>query len=246
MNNNENDEPHTYKTYTHKPGHACNLYRSSLKSNAGTNGMKKTQKSGGRGIGGWFCGSRNIKRHCLLHDSQAQLRNNASLLYYLAAWLIELLCIGSNVSHIKLSWCHTAIKVILKSTLEGGEKKDQFSNDLTQKWVLKFLVYLDTCEAKTGADAMVKCKMQAHGSHVQWVLQVMLPSACSFIVDFSCHCLTLYVSAYMAIFKCVGYFYIFIFLKESALLVFAFFCTWSRQHNLQNPLNNTVQQDAEI
>jgi hypothetical protein len=33
----------------------------------------------------------------------------------------------------------------------------------------------------------------------------MLPSACSFIV--SCHCLTLHVSAYMATFKCVGYFY---------------------------------------
>jgi hypothetical protein len=37
-----------------------------------------------------------------------------------------------------------------------------------------------------------------------------LPSACSFIVDvhcltFSCRCSTLHVSAYMAIFKCVGY-----------------------------------------
>jgi hypothetical protein len=49
---------------------------------------------------------------------------------------------------------------------------------------------------------------------VQWVLQVKLPSACSFIVDvschcftFSCHCFTLHVSAYMAIFRCVGYFY---------------------------------------
>jgi hypothetical protein len=26
----------------------------------------------------------------------------------------------------------------------------------------------------------------------------MLPSACSFIVDVSCHCLTLHISAYMA------------------------------------------------
>jgi hypothetical protein len=38
----------------------------------------------------------------------------------------------------------------------------------------------------------------------------------------SCHCLTLHVSAYMAIFKCVGYF-TFIFLKESASLVFCLF-----------------------
>jgi hypothetical protein len=36
--------------------------------------------------------------------------------------------------------------------------------------------------------------------------EVMLPSACSFIVDgltFSCRCSTLHVSAYMAIFRCV-------------------------------------------
>jgi hypothetical protein len=39
---------------------------------------------------------------------------------------------------------------------------------------------------------------------VQWVLQVMLPSACSFIVEASCHYFTLHVSAYMAIFRCVG------------------------------------------
>jgi hypothetical protein len=42
--------------------------------------------------------------------------------------------------------------------------------------------------------------------------EVMLPSACNFIVDgltFSCRCYTLHVSAYMAIFKCVMfYFYI--------------------------------------
>jgi hypothetical protein len=50
----------------------------------------------------------------------------------------------------------------------------------------------------------------------------MLPSACSFIVDVSRHCLTLHVSAYMAIFMCVGYF-IFIFLNESASLVFCLF-----------------------
>jgi hypothetical protein len=34
-----------------------------------------------------------------------------------------------------------------------------------------------------------------------------VPSACSFIVDVTCHCLTLHLSAYMAIFMCVGYFY---------------------------------------
>jgi hypothetical protein len=40
------------------------------------------------------------------------------------------------------------------------------------------------------------------GSSIQayhiWVLQVMLPSACSFIVEVSCHCFTLHVSAYMS------------------------------------------------
>jgi hypothetical protein len=35
----------------------------------------------------------------------------------------------------------------------------------------------------------------------------MLPSACSFFVEVSCHCFTLHVSAYMAIFKCVGCYY---------------------------------------
>jgi hypothetical protein len=51
---------------------------------------------------------------------------------------------------------------------------------------------------------------------VQWVLQVTLPSACSFIV------LVVTVLHYMfrpmAIFMCVGYFY-FIRLKESASMV---------------------------
>jgi hypothetical protein len=49
-------------------------------------------------------------------------------------------------------------------------------------------------------------------------------SACSFIVDVSC--LTLHVSAYMAIFKCVGYFYF--HMPEGicfAGFFFAFFCT---------------------
>jgi hypothetical protein len=48
----------------------------------------------------------------------------------------------------------------------------------------------------------------------------MLPSACSFVVDgltFSCRCSTLRVSAYMAIFRCVCF--TFIFLKESASLI---------------------------
>jgi hypothetical protein len=53
---------------------------------------------------------------------------------------------------------------------------------------------------------------------VQWVLQVMLSSACSFIVLVST-VFQLHVSAYMAIFKCVGYF-IFICLKDSASLLF--------------------------
>jgi hypothetical protein len=37
--------------------------------------------------------------------------------------------------------------------------------------------------------------------------EVMLPSACSFIVEVSCHCFILHASAYMAIFKCVGCYY---------------------------------------
>jgi hypothetical protein len=52
---------------------------------------------------------------------------------------------------------------------------------------------------------------------VQWVLQVMFPSACSFIV--LVFTVSLHVSAYMAIFRCVGYF-IFICLKDSASLLF--------------------------
>jgi hypothetical protein len=34
-----------------------------------------------------------------------------------------------------------------------------------------------------------------------------LPSACSFIVEVSCHCFTLHVSAYMTIFRCIGCYY---------------------------------------
>jgi hypothetical protein len=59
-----------------------------------------------------------------------------------------------------------------------------------------------------------------------WVLQVMFPSACSFIV--LVFTVSLHVSAYMAIFRCVGYF-IFICFKDSASLLFSasFFFTWS-------------------
>jgi hypothetical protein len=35
----------------------------------------------------------------------------------------------------------------------------------------------------------------------------MLASACSFIAEVSCHCFTLHVSAYMAIFRCVECYY---------------------------------------
>jgi hypothetical protein len=52
---------------------------------------------------------------------------------------------------------------------------------------------------------------------VQWVLQVMFPSACSFIV--LVFTVSLHVSAYVAIFTCIGYF-IFICLKDSASLFF--------------------------
>jgi hypothetical protein len=54
---------------------------------------------------------------------------------------------------------------------------------------------------------------------VQWVLQVTIYVQ---LYCVSCHCLTLHVSAYMAIFRCVGYFY-FICLKESASRVFCLF-----------------------
>jgi hypothetical protein len=52
----------------------------------------------------------------------------------------------------------------------------------------------------------------------------MFPSACSFIV--LVFIISLHVSAYMAIFKSVGYF-IFICLKDSASLFFLLFFTWS-------------------
>jgi hypothetical protein len=63
---------------------------------------------------------------------------------------------------------------------------------------------------------------------VQWVLLVMFPSARGFIV--LVFIVSLYVSIYMAIFKCVGYF-IFICLKDSVSLLFS-----AEKHNLQYPL----------
>jgi hypothetical protein len=102
------------------------------------------------------CGSRkNSKSHHSLHDSQAQLCNNAGLLHYLTAWLIELLSVGSNVSHIKLCWCHTTIKVVLKPALQC-KKTTSVSNDL------------DTCEAKRGIHAAVKGRMLAHCEVMGW------------------------------------------------------------------------------
>jgi hypothetical protein len=51
-------------------------------------------------------------------------------------------------------------------------------------------------------------------------------AACSFIVDVSCHCFRLHVSAYMAIFRRVGYFYFYI--PEGICFAgFCLFCTWS-------------------
>jgi hypothetical protein len=47
----------------------------------------------------------------------------------------------------------------------------------------------------------------------------------------SFHCLSLHVSVYMAIFRCVGYLYFFICLKDSASLLF-FFAFFSRGHTL--------------
>jgi hypothetical protein len=70
---------------------------------------------------------------------------------------------------------------------------------------------------------------------VQWVLQAMLPSACNFIVDvschcltFSCHCFTLHISAYMAILKCVP------FLHVVTLCIFLFVFFYSVFGNVQS------------
>jgi hypothetical protein len=46
--------------------------------------------------------------------------------------------------------------------------------------------------------------MMQVGNAIQWVLQVMVPSACSFIVLVLT--VSLHISAYMAIFRRVGYF----------------------------------------
>jgi hypothetical protein len=47
-------------------------------------------------------------------------------------------------------------------------------------------------------------------------------TVCVQLYSVTCYCLTLHVSAYMAILKCVGYFY-FIHLEESSSLVFRLF-----------------------
>jgi hypothetical protein len=63
----------------------------------------------------------------------------------------------------------------------------------------------------------------------QRVLQVMFPSAFSFIV--LVFTVSLHISAYIAIFNCVGYF-IFICLKDSASLLLSAFFFFSRGHTL--------------
>jgi hypothetical protein len=62
---------------------------------------------------------------------------------------------------------------------------------------------------------------------VQWVLQVKLPSACSLIVEVSCHCFTLHASAYMAIFRCVGCYYSHV-LEGISFAGSSVSCTWLR------------------
>jgi hypothetical protein len=69
------------------------------------------------------------------------------------------------------------------------------------------------------AQDMNQCRALVNTVMNQWVLQVMFPSACSFIV--LVFTVSLHVSAYMAIFRRVVYF-IFICLKDSASLFF--FC----------------------
>jgi hypothetical protein len=54
----------------------------------------------------------------------------------------------------------------------------------------------------------------------------MLPSACSFVVEVSCHCFTLHVSAYMAIFRCVGYYYSHVLEGICFAGFFYVSCTW--------------------
>jgi hypothetical protein len=61
----------------------------------------------------------------------------------------------------------------------------------------------------------------------------MLPSACSFIAEVSCHCFTLHVSAYMAIFRCVGCYYSHVlegicFAGFFYILHLVTLCTWFR------------------
>jgi hypothetical protein len=90
--------------------------------------------------------------------------------------------------------------------------------------VLKFLNYF-TLHKLTSSDIIILYFSILLHCIVQWVLQVMLPSACSFIVEVSCHCFTLNVSAYMAIFKCVGCYYSHV-LEETCFAGFSESCTW--------------------
>jgi hypothetical protein len=65
------------------------------------------------------------------------------------------------------------------------------------------------------------CSCHIYGEHYNpWVLQVMLPFHC---LTFSCRCFTLYVSAYMAIFRSVGCFYCHI---PEGICFAGFTCTW--------------------
>jgi hypothetical protein len=61
----------------------------------------------------------------------------------------------------------------------------------------------------------------------------MLQSACNFILEVSCHCFTLHVSAYMAIFRCVGCYYSHVlegacFADFFCIMYVVTLCTWLR------------------
>jgi hypothetical protein len=73
----------------------------------------------------------------------------------------------------------------------------------------------------------IRCLLPNYTASIS--VEVMLPSACSFIVDgrtFSCRCSTLHVSAYIVIFRCV--YDVSLFIPEG--ICFAAFvalsCTW--------------------
>jgi hypothetical protein len=76
----------------------------------------------------------------------------------------------------------------------------------------------------TDFESFLYFRHQINNDIYQWILQIMFPSACSFIV--LVFTVSLHPSAYMAIFMCVGYIFFFVCLKDSVSL--HFFLPFSR------------------